>query len=247
VAIAASVLALVIVLLAIAIPAPLGLEVKNVRANRETNRIYSLVVRVSNKTGSEQHPYFAVSREDSLPITEGWRPDRPVALAPHATQTVTLTAPSVDAMPDSNEALTVVAFTQNPEAASLSAPAGETPRRHAITLTISPYAVPTPVPRGRALTVLVRLRTAAGDAYPLRGVTVALKSSPLAGGKKAQPVIINAGTAGHAGHARTDAQGIAHFSVSSSAAEAQTVLLRATIHTGHGWANPSTELLVPFE
>jgi len=247
VALAGAALAALIVLLALALPAPLSLEVQKVRVNRATNHVYSLVVRVANKTGSEQHPYFAVSREDSVPITEGWRPDGPVALAPHATRTVTLTAPSVEAMPDSSESLTVVAFTQSPEAASLSAPAGEAARRFALTLTMSPYAVPTPVPRGRSITVLVRIRHSDGKPYPISNVAVTLKPGPISGGKKAPPVTINSGPAGRQATALTGSQGVARFSVSSVGVEAQDVLLHATIHTGHGWSNPTSELLVPFQ
>jgi uncharacterized membrane protein len=214
-------------------PSPLALAVSSVHTAGQLATVNQVTVAVTNNSGRPVRPAFTVA--DGTTITAFWRRARgPAVLAAHQHASYTIQAPSYFAMPSINNGFQVLAFAQGP--ASLSRSPAFLPSIWRVVL--RPATIGHPVGRGRLITVQAQLVDRLDAPVRAANVPVYLGQAIYAqSGTEFGQAKINRGHPGQTPiRARTDAAGVATFTIRSWFAPDDPVYFEANlVQPGSGY------------
>ena len=223
----AGLLTVVAIGLALLSPSPLKMRIVSVQTTGQYATIDTVGVQVQNRSHRSLHPTFSL--EDGGVLTTFWRTaSGPRSLAPGATAVYTLLPANGPAMPPLAAGFQVVAFTENPDTISRTAPDLQPARYH---LALTPDAVNRPLVVGQPLTLRVQLLGPFDRPVARAGVLVYLSQVIYREqGPELAMVSINGAAPGKAvGTALTNRQGVATFVVRADAAYPDPVFLQANL------------------
>jgi hypothetical protein len=225
VAAAAGLLAALLVVLSVTTSAPLRIEVGDLRTTGSRQTVSEVEVRVTNLTSRPLVPHFTVNTAGRY--TDYWDDGDTPPLAPGETRDLVLEAPGPASMPGVNSPFFVQAFTADPPTVSKSEARQVSQLRTALT----PSSHPSAVPVGTPVELKVQLRDEFGSPIRRSGVPVSLGQVVYAqAGLLAGTASINGAPQGQSPVvARTDADGIAVFSVVGVEAWRDPVYLQAWV------------------
>jgi hypothetical protein len=229
------------VALAFATPAPLQLSVESMRSNGQFRSIWRIKVAVVNRSNRALVPHFVTDSAGYL--TSFWNVVAgPRRLGAHARSTYVLDAPNVGSMPSVTEPFTLQAVTASPDTMSSSSLVTPEP----FVAEITPSYVNRIVPIGGRVELHVVLRSPYGQRVDRRGVPVALgqivyAQDALLPGEAS----INGAPQGRSPVvARTDARGIASFSVRDTTVQGGNPLyFQAYVSPGAGFPYGYSEVV----
>ena len=204
--------ALVCLIVAIATPQPLQMQVTSYRTNGTGGTIAQLRLRVHNTSGGALAPHFAANWMGQA--TTFWTLIQgPRVLAAGAEATYVLTVPNTGSAPSLNSPFVVEAFTSSPETFSSSKRMVMLP----YSTTMSPMAVSGALSSGTPVIFTVQIRSSSGGDAHKAGVQVILgQTTYLSAGPTPGSARINGGRVGRSVAAYTDASGRAKFRVVDS-------------------------------
>lgn len=221
----AGLLAASLVLIAVTANAPLRIEVGDLRTTGSRQTVSEVEVRVTNLTARPLMPHFTVNTAGRY--TDYWDDGDNPPLAPGETRDVRLQAPGSTSMPGVNSPFFVQAFTADPPTVSKSEARQVSRLRTALT----PSALPSAVHVGKPVQLKVQLRDEFGAPVHRSGVPVSLGQVVYAqAGLLAGTASINGAPQGQSPViARTNADGVAEFSVVGIDAWADPLYLQAWV------------------
>ena len=161
--------AAVFLVIAVATPAPLVLQIRSVVTNGQLQGVWQMTVQTRNRSGNTLVPHFAANYVGQM--TSFWHVTAgPAQLRPGQTATYTLVAPNVGSMPGITEPFVLQAVTAAPE--TISSTALYTPQFSDCYIT--PSYVNKVELLGRTVILQVELRSPYGAEIRRSGVRVAL-------------------------------------------------------------------------
>jgi uncharacterized membrane protein len=205
---------------------PLAMSVVSVSTTGQLATVAQLSVAVTNRTGHPVRPSFTV--EEGTMTTAFWRPAAgPAVLAPHQQARYTLLAPSYFAMPSISNGFQVLAFTSGPASVSRTAAYVASLWR----VVLQPAAVSNPVRVGAHITVRAEIVNRLDQQMRAGNVPVYLGQVIYAerGLQYSQAVIDNSPQGQTPVEARTNAAGVATFTISSPVAGSNPVYFEANL------------------
>jgi uncharacterized membrane protein len=234
--------------LALVAPAPLDLDIVDMRATGQLQSISELTVRVHNRTGRELEPSFTVNANGTATTfwyARGRTGTTSVSVPAHATRDVTLQAPNTASMPGLSDGFVVEAFTDEPATVSTSV----RQRLNPVSVRLTPREVEGPVPLGEALVLTAQLQDRVGNPVRRAGEEVHLGQIVYAERTLLPGLAAINGRAEGASPvaAVTDEEGRARFRVVGVEAQRDPVYFQAWIEPpGSGPAGYSEQLSVRF-
>ena len=195
--------------LAAVVPPPLQLSIRGVSKSENLHAIYQIEVAVTNTTDEALTPSYATFNHEQFPISEQWRVYGSATIPAHAQRTITLSAPSLPAMPRSGTDWRLAAFTRPPAAISYS----PVTRSTRLEMTMSPSLVRRAIKPGEVIGITVQLRGIYALAEEKAWRRIRMTAHELATGAPAQQVRIDGGEPGHASARWTNSHGSATFNV----------------------------------
>lgn len=216
------------VVVVLSVPAPLTLEVTNVRTSGQLATVVSLRVQATNHTGSPIQPSFSV--ESGGTISAFWLTSGPRRLAPGETADYRLLAPNFEAQPTIASAFQVVAFSSSPASVSVSRPFSVT----TLHLSLQPDFINHFVTVGQSVTVRAQLLDALDQPVRRSGVPVYLGQVIYAQeGAMLSQARINGSPPGQTPVAAfTNADGVATFVIRGTNAPSNPVYFEANLVNG---------------
>jgi hypothetical protein len=188
-------------------PSPLKITIEKFRTTGFVSTIDQLALRVVNSSGNRAKPSFTV--QTSRGYTTFWNViTGPKSLAPHEVARYVIGPPNAQSEPGLSDGFSVVAFTQQPDAVSVS-------NRFLLNLwstEFSPQAVNAEIPAGERVRVQVQVVDHYNDPVERSGIAVHVTQLVYGGLGVRHPVaVINGSPPGSPATAYTNSHGIATF------------------------------------
>lgn len=233
---------------AVAAPAPLDVDIIDMRSTGQLQSISEVTVRVRNRTDRDLEPSFTVNANGTTTTfwyALGRRGTAGVAVPARATREVTLHAPNTASMPGLSDGFVVEAFTEDPAAVSTSV----RQRLNPVSVRLTPREVETPVPLGEAVTMTAQLQDRVGN--PVRRAGEEIHLGQIVYAERALVpglASINGGAEGASPvKAVTDEHGRARFRVIGVEAQRDPVYFQAWLEAdGQGPSGYSDKLAIRF-
>jgi uncharacterized membrane protein len=234
--------------LALAAPAPLDVDIVDMRSTGQLQSISEVTVRVRNRTDRDLEPAFTVNANGTTTTfwyALGHRGTTQVSIPAGATREVTLHAPNTDSMPGLSDGFVVEAFTDEPATVSSSV----RQRLNPVSVRLTPREVERPVLVGETLTFTAQLQDRVGNPVRRAGREIHL-GQIVYSERSLVPGLasINGRPEGASPVAAvTDGDGRARFRVVGVEAQRDPVYLQAWIEVeGQGPSGYSDKLAVRF-
>jgi uncharacterized membrane protein len=159
--------------LAVAAPAPLDVDIVDMRSTGQLQSISELTVRVRNRTDRDLEPAFTVNANGTTTTfwyALGRSGTAAVSVPAGATRELTLHAPNTASMPGLSDGFVVEAFTDDPATVSTSV----RQRLNPVSVRLTPREVERPVPVGKPVTLTAQLQDRVGNPVRQAGEEIEL-------------------------------------------------------------------------
>lgn len=206
--------AALLLIVALATPAPLSLNILSVSSASRRTTLWQITTRVHNNSGETLTPHFATN-SNGLASNFWHQVAGPPSLAPGATAMYTIDAPNAGSQPSGDAPLRLVAMTHSPD--TFSSSGAYTAYRFSVEL--EPHYIIRKVAAGETLHISAQLTESFGNPIHAAGLTIGLAQSAYVHGGDSTPMAqINGGPPGHSpAYAVTGPRGVANFEVVNDA------------------------------